>query len=242
MNAGPTPGGALPTLPGPCNGSVLLVEDDPPMAEVVSLTLSAAGLDVEVVGCGRDAIAQVLATSPDVVVLDLGLPDVDGLEVCRELRAKSKSVQIVVLTARSSTRDVVAGLDAGADDYIRKPFVVPELLARVRSALRRSTAAQGERYVAGDLVVDAEAFTASRAGRPLALSNTEFRLLLELARNAGRVCTREELLRSVWGYDHLMDSRLIDMAVKRLRARVEMDPSNPALVITVRGVGYRLDR
>lgn len=221
-------------------GTVLLVEDDAPMAEVVALTLTAAGLTVTTVGLGALALDAVRVESPDLVVLDLGLPDIDGIEVCRALRAQT-ATQIIVLTARSSTRDVVQGLEAGADDYVTKPFAVPELLARVRSALRRSATHQEERYVAGPLVIDPAAFAAYRDGEQVSLSTTEFRLLLELVRQRGRVCTREALLRSVWGYDHLGDSRLIDMAVKRLRDRIEERPSEPQLVITVRGVGYRFD-
>ena len=222
------------------SGSVLLVEDDPAMAEMVGLTLAAAGLSVESVVGGVDALASARARPPDVVVLDLGLPDIDGVDVCRELRAYSR-IQILILTARSSTREIVLGLEAGADDYVTKPFAVPELLARVRAALRRTVALQDQAYVVGDLDIDPEAYVASRDGVALSLSATEFRLLLELVRRRGRVCTREALLRSVWGYEHLGDSRLIDMAVKRLRDRIEPDPSDPTFVITVRGVGYRLD-
>jgi len=221
-------------------GRVLLVEDDPSMAEVVAMTLTAAGLEVCTCGTGRGALELVRREHPDLVVLDLGLPDVDGLDVCRRLRS-TEDLQILMLTARSSTSDIVAGLEAGADDYLGKPFEVPELLARVRAALRRCAANSDERIVRGGLVVDPAAFTVSRDGREVRLSATEFRLLLELVRNRGRACTREELLRTVWGYEHLGDSRLIDMAVKRLRDRIERDPSRPRLVVTVRGVGYRFD-
>lgn len=222
-------------------GSVLLVEDDAAMAEMVALTLTAAGLDVVTVGDGAAALARFDDGSPpDVVILDLGLPDIDGLDVCREVRERS-GLPIIVVTARASSRDVVVGLEAGADDYVTKPVAVPELLARVRASLRRTARVSDEIHVVGDLCIDPEAFTVTRAGDPVHLSSTEFRLLLELVRRRGRACTREELLRSVWGYHHLGDSRLIDMAVKRLRDRVESDPSDPVHVVTVRGVGYRLE-
>ena len=226
--------------PRSTTGTVLLVEDDEAMAEVIELGLTAAGLHVDAVRVGLAAIEHSSRRPPSVIVLDLGLPDMDGLEVCRRVRART-STPILVVTARSSSRDVVAGLEAGADDYVTKPFVVPELLARVRAALRRTTQHGDELHQVGDLSIDTGAHLVTRGGEAIHLSSTEYRLLVELARRRGRVCTREALLRSVWGYEYLGDSRLIDMAVKRLRDRVERDPSAPELVVTVRGVGYRLD-
>ena len=219
---------------------ILVIEDDTGMAEMVDVALSAAGLDVTGVGSGREGLDLACKGSFDAVVLDLTLPDADGLEVCQEMRIDSQ-LPILILTARSSTRDVVIGLEAGADDYLTKPFAVPELLARVRAALRRSSAADDGIHVVGQLRIDPAAFTVHRGDEPVHLSATEFRLLLELVRRRGKACTRESLLREVWDHDYLGDSRLIDMAVRRLRDRIEDDPSQPRLVVTVRGVGYRLE-
>jgi len=159
------------------------------------------------------------------------------------IRAESSSVPVLMLTARSDTDDVVLGLEAGADDYIRKPFVMAELIARVGAALRRAQRADGtDALTLGDLVIDPVGYTVTRDGEEVALSNTEFRLLLELAQRPGQVFTRELLLERVWGYDYLGDSRLVDVAVQRLRAKIEPDPSRPAIVITVRGAGYKAVR
>ena len=220
---------------------MLLVEDDPSIREVTTLALEQAGFRVTASPDGRDALVRFRNGSFDVVVLDLMLPEVDGYEVCREIRRESQ-VPIVMLSARSDTVDVVVGLELGADDYVTKPFEAPELVARLRAALRRSQPQEDAVMRAGDLEIDPAGYRVRRNGEEIALTATEFKLLVELARRPGQVFTRELLLELVWNYGYLGDSRLVDVAVQRLRSKIEDDPAHPRFVKTVRGVGYRLDR
>jgi len=218
---------------------VLLVEDDPSIREVASLGLEQAGFRVTATGDGRDALTRFRQGPFDLVVLDVMLPSLDGLEVCREIRRESQ-IPIVMLSARSELHDVVVGLELGADDYVTKPFELPELVARIKAVLRRSTAgpSEGAISVAG-LEIDPAGFSVRKGGEDVALTATEFRLLLELARRPKQVFTRDLLLELVWSYDYLGDSRLVDVAVQRLRGKIEDDPAQPKLIQTVRGVGYR---
>jgi two-component system response regulator MtrA len=221
---------------------VLLVEDDPSIREIAALGLVQAGYRVTTSGDGREGLMRARQEPFDAVILDVMLPSLDGFEICREIRRDSR-VPIVMLTARTDTVDIVVGLESGADDYITKPFEMPELVARVRAVLRRSRAAPEESVVqAGSLQIDPASYSVRKGDKEVALTATEFRLLLEMARRPGQVFTREVLLQRVWSYDYLGDSRLVDVAVQRLRAKVEDDPANPKLISTVRGVGYRLQR
>ncbi|MBQ0994259.1 response regulator transcription factor [Micromonospora sp. H61] len=221
-------------------GRVLVVEDDFSIREITALGLRRAGFRVDTAVDGRQALAAFRAHPVDLIVLDIMLPGLDGLEVCREIRRTSQ-VPILMLTARTDTIDVVVGLECGADDYLRKPFDLPELVARVRSVLRRvSVPAPSTVIEVGSLEIDPGGFVVRRHGQEVALTATEFRLLLELARRPGQVFTRELLLDLVWNHDFLGDSRLVDVAVQRLRAKIEDDPAQPLLIRTVRGAGYKL--
>lgn len=221
---------------------ILFVEDDVDIREVTTRGLIKSGFEVEGEGDGRQALIKFRQGAFDLVLLDLMLPSLGGVEICRLIRAES-TVPVVMLTARSDTADVVLGLEVGADDYLTKPFEIPELVARLRAVLRRANALhEGEVITSGDLEIDAEGYTATKNGEPVELTATEFRLLLELARSKGKVKTRESLLESVWNYEYLGDSRIVDMAIKRLRDKVEDDPQAPKRIVTVRGVGYRFER
>jgi len=221
------------------NGNVLVVEDDPSVAEATGLLLERAGLRVVPAPDGQRALDLFHRQRFDAVVLDIMLPVLDGFEVCRSIRRIS-TVPIVMLTARADTAEIVAGLELGADDYVTKPFAGPEFVARVRAALRRVSADEPVPPIQiGELEIDSAAFRATAGGRVLDLSATEFRLLVELARHPDRVLSREILLERVWGYDYLGDSRLVDMAVNRLRTKLGDDPKTPRYIATVRGAGYR---
>ena len=222
------------------NERVLLVEDDVTLRRSLSLVLRASGMEVTEVGDGDAAVERFGEGGADVVVLDVMLPGRDGFEVCRAIR-RSSSVPIVMVTARDSADDIVRGLELGADDYVAKPFEAAVLLARLRAVLRRANPADEQVLESGDVRVDAGAWRAWRGNDELELTATEMRLLAELVRHAGQVLTREVLLERVWGYDYLGDSRLVDMAIKRLRDKVEEAASNPTRIVTVRGVGYRFD-
>jgi two-component system response regulator MtrA len=222
---------------------ILLVEDDPSIREITTIGLTAAGFAVTTANDGVEGIERFRTDPFDLVLLDVMLPRLDGYEVCRQIR-RTSTIPVVMLTARTDTMDVVVGLEAGADDYVRKPFEVPELIARMRAALRRAgTAPDGVPALRlGPVDIDVAGRTARRDGREVALTRTEFDLLVELVRHAGTVLSRDVLLDRVWGYDYLGDSRLVDVAIARLRAKVEADPAEPRLVLTVRGVGYKAAR
>jgi two-component system response regulator MtrA len=225
---------------------LLVVEDDPSLREVIGIGLEGEGFHVALAEDGPSALLAFASQTPDLVLLDVMLPGLDGFSVCRELR-KVSLVPIIMLTARASTDDVIRGLESGADDYVTKPFDFSELVARVRSVLRRAavrpTPAPGPALLTlGPVTIDTAAHAASRGSQEVALTVTEFRLLYELARHAGQVLTREQLLELVWGYSYLGDSRLVDVHVQRLRAKIEEDPAHPVLIVTVRGVGYRAER
>jgi two-component system response regulator MtrA len=219
----------------------LVVEDDPSLREVATVILESAGFEVDSAADGPGALDSFRLRRFDLVLLDLMLPELDGFEVCKQIRRTSQ-VPIVMLTARSATSDLVRGLELGADDYVVKPFEKSELTARVRAVMRRAAVDRwGDQgpLVAGALVVDPVAVRAELGGTPLTLTATEFKLLLELLRHRGEALGREFLLRHVWGYEFLGDSRLVDVAVWRLREKLADDPKDPVFIETVRGFGYR---
>ena len=226
-----------------CVGTrILAVEDDERIRSAVKLALEDEGWIVDEAESGEAAIELFHRSPPDVVLIDIMLPGMDGFELCRTLR-RTSDVPVVMVTARNDTHDVVAGLQAGADDYLTKPFAPKELSARIRALLRRirpSINGQHQRLAFGDLELIPDEGKVLRDGIELHLTKTEFRLLCELAESPGKVLSREALLDKVWGYDYFGHGRLVDVHVRRLRTKVEADPANPRHVVTVRGLGYRL--
>jgi DNA-binding response OmpR family regulator len=221
--------------------SILAVEDDERIRTAVRLALEDEGWDVEEAESGEKAL-EVFGGGPfDVVLIDLMLPGIDGFELCRSVRRNS-DVPIIMVTARTDTHDVVAGLEAGADDYLTKPFEPKELSARIRALLRRvRPSSPGHTHLRfGELEVIPDEGVVRKSGTEVHLTKTEFRLLVELASSPGRVHSREHLLEKVWGYDYFGDGRLVDVHVRRLRTKVEADPAMPRHVVTVRGLGYKL--
>ena len=223
--------------PGP-GARVLVVDDDAALAEMLGIVLRREGFEPSFVSTGDRAVEALRRTQPDVVLLDLMLPGRDGLDVCRDIRNES-GVPIVMLTARADTADVVRGLEAGADDYVVKPFKPAELVARIRARLRPPSLTTGEALRIGDVDIEVGSHEVRREGEALSLTPLEFDLLATLARSPRQVFTREALLAQVWGYRHAADTRLVNVHVQRLRAKVERDPEHPRVVVTVRGVGYR---
>ena len=219
---------------------ILTVEDDERIRTAVSLALEEEGWEVKETANGEDALVAFAQNPSDVVLIDIMLPGIDGFEVCRRIR-RLGDVPIVMVTARSDSHDVVAGLEAGADDYLRKPFDPKELSARVRALLRRSRPSESPaQMIIDQLEIIPDEGVVRLAGEEVHLTRTEFRLLVELASSPGKVMSREDLLERVWARDYFDDERLVDVHVRRLRTKIEPDPANPRYVITVRGMGYKL--
>ena len=220
---------------------ILTVEDDERIRTALRLALEDEGWEVDEVASGEEALVAFGRVPADVVLVDIMLPGIDGFDICRAIR-KSSDVPIVMITARSDTHDVVAGLEAGADDYLTKPFAPKELSARIRALLRRARASDvgGDRLVFNDLEILPDEGIVRVSGTEAHLTKTEFRLLVELASNPGRIFSREVLLERVWGLGYFGDGRLVDVHVRRLRTKIEPDPANPRHVVTVRGLGYKL--
>jgi DNA-binding response OmpR family regulator len=221
---------------------ILVVEDDERIRSSMRLALEEEGYDVDEAASGEEALDQFASQTPDITLIDLMLPGMDGFECCRAVRRQS-AVPIIMVTARTDTHDVVAGLEAGADDYVTKPFVAKELGARIRALLRRTRPAEDEpkTMTFGDLeLIPEQGVLRHRDGEDIHCTRTEFRLLCELATNPNKVLTREQLLDRVWGYDYFGDGRLVDVHIRRLRTKVEPDPALPRHIQTVRGMGYKL--
>ena len=216
---------------------IMVVDDDQDLAEMLAIVLTGEGMEVDLVGRGDEVMEIFRASPPDLVLLDIMLPGIDGIEVCKKIRAESM-VPIVMLTAKGETADIVKGLEFGADDYIVKPFQPGELIARIKTRLRRVPSSTAV-LTLGEVSIDFVAHEVKRDGRVIALTRLEFDLLAALAREPGRVFTRDALLSEVWGYRQTSDTRLVNVHVQRLRSKIERDPDNPELVMTVRGVGYR---
>lgn len=220
------------------SGRILVIDDDTALAEMIGIVLRADGFDPVFCDNGDRALEAFHRENPDVILLDLMLPGKSGIDVCREIRLES-GVPIIMLTAKSDTVDVVLGLESGADDYVPKPFKPRELIARVRARLRRTAGALPATVRIADLEIDVAGHRVLRGDDSIALTPLEFDVLVALARSPGQVFTREALLQDVWGYRHQADDRLVNVHIQRLRAKIEKDPENPEIVLTVRGLGYK---
>lgn len=225
--------------------TLLFVEDDESIRTALRLALEDEGYSVVEAADGESGISLFQQVSPDLVLLDLRLPDITGFEVCRAIR-RSSIVPIIIVTAQSDTNDLVSGFEAGADDYVTKPVVPKELIARVKAALRRTQAGEATLITSksmskiGDIEIDRASSIVRKAGSEVSLTKTEYRLLVEFADHPGMVLSRDQLLERVWGYEYLGDSRLVDAHVRRLRVKIEALPEEPQMIVTVRGMGYRL--
>lgn len=226
--------------------TILIVDDEKPISEIITYTLKNEGYETVAAFDGEEALEKFKEVKPDLVILDLMLPKLTGLEVCREIR-KISAVPIIMLTAKDSEIDKVVGLELGADDYVTKPFSNRELAARVKATLRRNALREESLYdnessdiKIGDLIVHQDAYIASKRGEEIELTHREFELLHYLAQHIGQVMTREHLLETVWGYDYFGDVRTVDVTIRRLREKIEDEPSYPEYIITRRGVGYFL--
>ncbi len=217
---------------------VLVVDDDPALAEMLGIVLRGEGFDPAFVADGAKAVQAYRDLKPDILLLDLMLPGMSGIDVCRAVRLES-GTPIIMLTAKSDTVDVVLGLESGADDYVVKPFKPKELVARIRARLRRAEEPPAEQLAIGDVSIDVPGHQVIRDGEQVSLTPLEFDLLVALARKPRQVFTREVLLEQVWGYRHAADTRLVNVHVQRLRSKIERDPEHPEVVLTVRGVGYK---
>jgi len=223
---------------------ILIVEDDPAIAAFVQTALEREGFATEVVGQGDKALERADAARPDLILLDLMLPGMDGLQVCQAIRRRPAYIPIIMLTAKDDDVDKIVGLELGADDYITKPFKTRELIARVRAILRlvqHSAGSTSRRLRFGTLEVDFDGRTVMRDGQPISLTPKEFDLLALLASNPGRVFGRDTLLEKVWGYDYLGESRTVDVHIQRLRQKIEQDPHQPVFLVTVRNIGYKFE-
>ncbi|WP_423916447.1 response regulator [Candidatus Poriferisodalis sp.] len=227
--------------------SILVVDDEPSFTEALTVGLRREGFEVRTAADGRAALAEISESEPDLVLLDVMLPGMSGLDVCREIR-KSSRVPLIMVTARGEEIDAVVGLEVGADDYVTKPYRLRELVARMRAVLRRASGQPVEPegdttcLIEGDVALDIDRHELRVGGELVTLALKEFELLAYLLQNAGRVVTRDSLMQNVWGYDYIGDTKTIDVHVKRLRAKIEDDPSNPQRITTIRGLGYRYER
>ncbi len=218
----------------------MIIEDDERIRTSLKIALEEEGYGVDAMANGEDALEKLRVGPVDVVLLDIMLPGMDGFECCRQIR-KMSNVPVVMVTARLDTHDIVAGLEAGADDYVTKPFVLKELTARIRALLRRTRLADhADTMSFGKVTVYPEEAIVTKEGTDLHCTKTEFRLMCELIENAGKVLSRDQLLDRVWGYDYFADGRLVDVHIRRLRIKIEDDPANPVHLVTVRGLGYKL--